>query len=122
MQRLLCAIALCLLGSPARAQAPPPSDPDNPDGIVGSGPESGPGPEEDLGPPRIETDDDARRAVRGAPIERPTSNPSREALRAFEREAFGPGPGAPRDGDLAGPPDGERGVRKGELPANLRSP
>jgi membrane-bound lytic murein transglycosylase D len=79
MRRWLCALALCLLGHPASAQ-------DEPDAGT-------------------DTDDSQRRAIRGAPVERATPNPGREALRQFEREAFVPGaPRTPVAAD-AGPPD-----------------
>jgi membrane-bound lytic murein transglycosylase D len=121
MRQLWCAIALCVLGPSAAAQTPP-ADPDDSEGVVGAGPGPGPGPDVVVAPPRIETQDDGRRAIRGAPIERPAPSLQRDALRDFEREAFGPGPGEPKDSDLTGPAEGQRGLRKGELPPALRSP
>jgi membrane-bound lytic murein transglycosylase D len=42
----------------------------------------------DLGPPRVESNEAARRSVRGSLVDDETVDPRRAALRAFEREAF----------------------------------
>ncbi|HKA91330.1 MAG TPA: LysM peptidoglycan-binding domain-containing protein [Haliangiales bacterium] len=74
-----------------------------------------PGPEEDVGPPKIQTDDDGRFAVRGRPIDRREEKKEREELRAFEREAFAPD--ALREPDFVDRPDL---VGKDQLPEALR--
>ncbi len=46
--------------------------------------------DEDLGPARLDSNDEARQAVRGSLVEPETVDPERLALRQFEREAFSP--------------------------------
>lgn len=63
-----------------------------------------PPPNDDDAPPAVEANNDARRAVRGSPVEEPTVDPAQEAMRAFEREAFGPDAPAIEKSDPAAPP------------------
>src|SRR5215470_15889668 len=63
-------------------------------------------PAEETWHPTIDTKEDGRYWIRGTPVEHPVQNQASDALRAFEREAFGAPPAAGgSDEDMGVPAD-----------------
>src|SRR5687768_16378557 len=77
------------------------------------------------GPPVVDPNPDLRRAIRGRHVEPERADPAREALRAFEEEAFGEAEAAADDsGTLASPPEPElpdwvKALKTGDLPVRF---
>src|SRR5262249_56078808 len=115
MRRLGLAF-LVFMTSTALAQSAP-ADPDDAE----ANPDDGVGPDS-ARPPLVEPSDEGRSWIRGAPVERVTPNPSRDALRQFELEAFGPPRVLTGDGDDDGAPAATRAappIGKDDLPPAL---
>ena len=116
MRRISLAFAfLFAMGGQRAIAQTAPVDPDDS--------EAGGADDEATRPPAVETNDEGRYSIRGSPAPRMTASPTRDALRQFEREAFGAPPAATGNPDEdVGVPAEAHGLGKDELPPALRSP
>src|SRR5262245_24624164 len=79
------------------------------------------------GPPAVDPNPDGRRAIRGRYVDEEQADPEREALRAFEEEAFGqPDPSAAEDSaEVTSPPpekelpDWVKTLKTGDIPVRF---
>ena len=119
---VLVGLLMGLPSQPALAQTAPVDSVEGDDADAAR--EEGQPAPEDRAYPAVETDDGGRFAIRGSPVERETASPSRDALRQFEREAFGAPPkaGADEDDDGAVAARPAAGLGKDDVPPSLRGP